>query len=424
MTKLSKFGSKFGGPSGITGLMEDLGNALNSDSEMIMMGGGNPAHIPEVEGILKSRLEEILHDSSKFKRLVGIYDPPQGEIDFITAMATLLNREYGWQVTPKNIALTNGSQAGFFMLFNMFAGAFSGSNDKQILLPLAPEYIGYSDSGITDGLFKAYRPDIHKIDGQTFKYQVDFQSIDVDEHIGAICVSRPTNPTGNVLTDLEISKLDKIARANDVPLIIDGAYGTPFPNLIFTEAQPHWNDNTIVCLSLSKLGLPAVRTGIVVANEAVISALAGANAIMNLATGSFGPMLTQPLVASGEILSMSQNIVRPFYLDKAKRAEDLFKSLCHDLPVSLHKVEGAMFLWLWMKDCPITSEQMYQRLKSQGVLVVSGHHFFPGLDDQEDQQWQHRNECLRVTYSQDEFLVERGIRIIANALHDAYQDSR
>ena len=424
MTVLSKFGSKFGGPSGITGLMEDLGNALNSDSEMIMMGGGNPAHIPEVEEILKSRLEDILEDSTKFKRLVGIYDPPQGEIDFISAMANLLNREYGWNISPKNIALTNGSQAGFFMLFNMFAGAFNGGNDKQILLPLAPEYIGYCDSGITDGLFKAYRPTIHTIDDQTFKYKVDFQSIDVDENIGAICVSRPTNPTGNVLTDIEISKLDQIARDNDVPLIIDGAYGTPFPNLIFTEAQPHWNENTIVCLSLSKLGLPAARTGIVVANEDVISALAGTNAIMNLATGSFGPMITQQLVASGEILSMSQDIVRPFYLDKAKRAEELFKSLCHDLPVSLHTVEGAMFLWLWMRDCPITSEQMYQRLKARGVLVVSGHHFFPGLDSNNDQEWQHKDECLRVTYSQDDALVEKGIRMIAKELRDAYQVGR
>jgi valine--pyruvate aminotransferase len=29
----------------------------------------------------------------------------------------------------------------------------------------------------------------------------------VDDHVGAICVSRPTNPTGNVVSDTEIEKL-------------------------------------------------------------------------------------------------------------------------------------------------------------------------------------------------------------------------
>ena len=55
-----------------------------------------------------------------------------------------------------------------------------------------------------------------------------------------------------------------------IPLIIDGAYGLPFPNILFSEARPHWNENTILVLSLSKLGLPGVRTGIVVAREEIV----------------------------------------------------------------------------------------------------------------------------------------------------------
>lgn len=422
MTVFSEFGQKFGCGSGITELMEDLGNALNAEGDMIMMGGGNPAHIPQVETVLKKRLKTLMEDDASFKRLVGIYDPPQGEIEFIRGIAELLNREYAWDLKPENIALTNGSQAGFFMLFNLFAGRYSDGDDKQILLPLAPEYIGYSDSGLNNSFFKAYRPTIDQIDTTTFKYKVDFEALEVDEHIGAICVSRPTNPTGNVLTDHEIAKLDALAREADVPLIIDGAYGTPFPNLIFTEATPHWNQNTIVCLSLSKLGLPAARTGIVVANEQVIKALSSANAIMNLATGSFGPLLASDLVSSGEILKLSNEVVRPYYLDKARRAEERLKGLLHDLPVALHKVEGAMFLWLWMRGCPVNSQKMYERLKARGVLVVPGHHFFPGIDDAAE-PWPHKHECLRITYSQDDEKVDRGLQIIAQVVREAYAEA-
>ena len=45
--------------------------------------------------------------------------------------------------------------------------------------------------------------------------------------IGAICCSRPTNPTGNVLTDGEMARLDTLAQEHGIPLIIDNAYGIP-----------------------------------------------------------------------------------------------------------------------------------------------------------------------------------------------------
>jgi len=34
-----------------------------------------------------------------------------------------------------------------------------------------------------------------------------------------------------------------------------------------------------------------------------------------------------------------------------------------------------MFLWLWFPDLPISSLELYKRLKARGVLVVSGHYF-------------------------------------------------
>jgi len=36
-----------------------------------------------------------------------------------------------------------------------------------------------------------------------------------------------------------------------------------------------------------------------------------------------------------------------------------------------------MFLWIWFKDIPIHSFELYKRLKERGALVVSGHYFFP-----------------------------------------------
>ncbi len=409
--KLSTFGRKFTADAGITSLMEDLGNALASGDDMIMMGGGNPGHVPEVQARLTQELARLTDDTDAMRRLVGIYDPPQGEKQFIGSLVALLNQEYGWGLRPENVALTNGSQAAFFMLFNMFGGDYGDGKRKHILLPMAPEYIGYADAGIEPGLFKAVRPEISFTDAHEFKYRVDFDAVEVTAETGAICVSRPTNPTGNVVTDEELARLEVLARSHDVPLIVDGAYGTPFPSLLFVDATPHWNDQIVLCLSLSKLGLPAARTGIVIADERIIRALSSVNAIMNLATGSFGAMLAEPLVRSGEILTLSRDVVCPFYKAKMERAVTVFsEAMGEHCRWYLHKPEGAMFLWLWFPDLPISSLELYQRLKARGVLVVSGHYFFPGLPEED---WRHRHECLRVTYSQDDDQVAAGLRIIA-----------
>ncbi|WP_163834045.1 valine--pyruvate transaminase [Spartinivicinus ruber] len=418
--KLSNFGEKFTGQTGIQSLMSDLGNALASDQPMIMMGGGNPAHIPQVEETFKARLRRILDNHREFVRLIGTYDPPQGEKEFISALVNLLNNQFGWGLTTRNIALTNGSQSAFFMLFNMFAGQYPDGSQKQILFPLAPEYIGYADAGLSDHFFTANRPSIELIDQHTFKYHVDFTNLKVTDNTGAICVSRPTNPTGNVLTDQEIEHLDKLAKQHDIPLFIDGAYGTPFPNLIFTEATPYWNENIILCLSLSKLGLPACRTGIVIANEAVIESVTKINAILSLATNSAGSLLAMDMVKDSSILTMSNEIIKPFYQNKVEKAVNTLHQALDGYDYYIHKPEGAMFLWLWFKDLPITSLELYQRLKDKGVIVVSGHYFFPGITDND---WRHQQECIRITYSQDDEKVAKGLNIIADEVKKAYQES-
>src|SRR5690554_505465 len=342
--KLSAFGRKFTADAGITSLMDDLGNAMASGEGMIMMGGGNPGHIPEVQQRVQEILADMAADEGQVRRLVGIYDPPQGEKQFIASLAELLNSEYGWGLKPENIALTNGSQAAFFMLFNMFGGDYGNGQRKHILLPLAPEYIGYADAGLEPGLFHAVQPDISFTDAHEFKYRVDFEAVEVTGETGAICVSRPTNPTGNVVTDEELARLESLARQHDIPLIVDGAYGTPFPSLLFVDAQPTWNEQIILCLSLSKLGLPAARTGIVIATEPVIQPLCGNQAIMHLASGSVGAMVAEPLVRSAEILSLDRDVVCTSYKTQVVREVEAFREAMGEDSCRryIHKAEGAM----------------------------------------------------------------------------------
>lgn len=415
--KISRFASRFDASSGIVQLMEDLGNAMSTNKDMLMMGGGNPSHIPQVQQFFSDKMQRVLDRPVEFAHMIGDYDSPQGDQPFLEAIAELLNQENDWGISSKNVALTAGSQAGFFLLFNIFGGECTDKIKRQILLPMAPEYIGYSDVGLCDGLFAARKPDIETFEDHTFKYHVNFSELNISENIGAICVSRPTNPTGNVLTDSEVEHLSQLAKQNNIPFIMDSAYGMPFPHIIFSDTKSAWNENTIFCMSLSKVGLPGTRTGIVIANEEIISIITRMNAVLNLSIGSVGPTIAHDLVTSGEITRLSKTIIKPYYEKKSKLALDLFHRELSGMDYYIHKAEGAIFLWLWFPELPISSEILYQRLKKRGVLIISGHHFFPGLEN----NWQHKNECIRVTYSMDENIVEQGVKIIAEEVKKAYE---
>ena len=79
--------------------------------------------------------------------------------------------------------------------------------------------------------------------------------------------------------------------------------------------------------------------------------------------------------------------------------------------IAVHRSEGAFFLWVWFKDLPVTTAELYNRLKARNLLVVPGKYFFFG-DGSED--WKHRDECIRMTFSQSEAVVEQGIGILAD----------
>jgi len=80
---------------------------------------------------------------------------------------------------------------------------------------------------------------------------------------------------------------------------------------------------------------------------------------------------------------------------------------------------AGFFLWLWLKGMPITDEELYQRLKKRGVLVVPGHYFFPGLKA----EWNHKRQCIRINYAQDEEIVSAGLNIIADEVKRAYDSA-
>ena len=413
----SRFGMRFGGETGIRQLMNDLGRAMAGRDDMRMLGGGNPACIPAVQEVWRRRMRELLDAGEPFDRMLAHYDTPQGNVRFLETLARFFRRQFGWELGPENIAVANGGQTAFFCLLNLLAGEAPGGGRRRILLPLMPEYIGYADQGIEPGLLVGAEPRVEFTGPHRFKYHIDFDRLRVGDDIAALCVSRPTNPTGNVLTDAEMGRLRALARARGIPLIVDNAYGAPFPDILFSETRPVWDPGMVLTYSLSKLGLPGLRTGLVIGPPEIVAALSAMNAILSLAPGGVGQALVGPLFENDEILRLSRETIRPFYLHKSREAlRWIEESFDPSLDYHVHESEGAIFLWLWFRRLPIRAEELYERLKRRGVLVVAGSHFFYGGCEHSP----HAHECVRLTYSQDGAAVREGIRILAEEVRRAY----
>lgn len=423
----SDFGQKLCGPSGINQLMDDLGKPFPKNIEVCQLGGGNPARIPAVEKMYRAEIERILADENRFENLIGRYDAPQGRTEFIDAVAEYLSNKYGWNITSENIAITNGSQSSFFYLFNMFSGNFTDKTDgkvykKIIVCPLVPEYVGYADQGIYADSFVGIKASWTVFSDNTFKYHIDFETLEkflkAHDNVGAIAVTRPTNPTGNVLTDDEIKHLSKLAKKYNVPLFIDNAYGLPWPNIIFTDdVKPYWDENVVLSMSLSKIGLPSLRTGIIIAPKEIADAVSKMNAIAALASGSVGQALTTNLIKTGKLIETAHDEVRPFYEAKSLFAWNEIQKNFSDSEYFVHKREGAIFLWLWLPRLSVPTKEFYAKLKEKGVFVMPGEYFFFG--DVTDgslpltSTHEHYDKCLRLNYSGTEREVSRGIKIIA-----------
>ena len=376
----SLFGDKFTRHSGITRLMEDLNDGLRTPGA-IMLGGGNPAQIPEMNDYFQQLLADMLDNGKALDALCN-YDGPQGKSELLALLANMLRDELGWEIEPQNIALTNGSQSAFFYLFNLFAGRRADGTTRKVLFPLTPEYIGYADAGLEEDLFVATRPNIELLPEGQFKYHVDFEHLQV------------------------------------VPLVIDNAYGVPFPGIIFSDARPLWNPNIVLCMSLSKLGLPGSRCGIIIANEKIITAISNMNGIISLAPGGIGPAMMCEMIKRQDLLRLSETVIKPFYYQRVQETIAIIRRYLPEERCLIHKPEGAIFLWLWFKDLPISTELLYQRLKKRGVLMVPGDYFFPGLD----KPWPHTHQCMRMNYVPDPQKIEAGVKILAEEVEFAWRE--
>ncbi len=415
---LTQFGQQMSRLTGVRAIMKDIVETLQADPTVgwINLSAGNPVILPEIEDMWRRYTHELL-DSDHFGEVVCRYGASQGYEPLLEAVVDFFNRTYGWGITRRNVLITPGSQSLYFFAANCFGGYDAQGKMRSIVLPLSPDYTGYGGVSLTPGVLKSYRPTLDILAEHRFKYRPDFDNVQIDNTVGAVLFSRPCNPTGNVISEADVRQIVDLAAPYEVPVMIDSAYAPPFPNLAFTDMAPIWAENVVHCMSLSKAGLPGERLGIAIGDRKYILALECFQSNANIHSSRYGQAIAARAIQSGELAELSRTVIQPHYATKFDRLEAAFdREMPQDLPWYLHKGEGAIFAWLWLKDLPITDVELYHEIKQEHVIVVPGSSFFPGLQG----EWQHTQQCIRISLTATIEEIEAGVVAIAKVIERVY----
>lgn len=413
--------------SGIYELMQDLGKGLNNP-DTLMLGGGNPAIMEETQNFFIPILTDLMGNPEFFRKAFQSYSPPQGEESFITTVINYFHQITKWKISAEHICITQGSQQGFYMLYNYLIGRFNSSPKKNtnnsvkpvLMAVKTPDYIGYFDL-IPKDHFLSVAGKITDYGDGTFKYGIDFSTLEAmldkdgqDYQIQALVISSPNNPSSHVLSQSDTNRLYELAEQYDKLLIFDHAYGFPFPDIIFEETTNYpFTSNTLHCFSFSKIGLPGLRTGIMIGEPILIEKMTILNGIVNLAPSSFTSTLLDRVLKNPGFDKYIQEDLFPHYQKRQKAAFQHLQKSLQGTSAKIHRAQGGFFLWLWIPSFPLSSYQLYEKLKKEKVVVVPGNYFFAEESD-------HKDAYLRISYTMEEEKVIKGLKIIGDTIKKTY----
>ena len=323
------------------------------------------------------------------------YAASEGHAPLREWVAAQMGRQ-GLAVDPAQVLITTGSQQGLDLVGKVLIDAGS-----RVAVE-APTYLGALQA------FAPYEPEIVAVDCD--------EEGPVPEALHAARGARfvyllPNfqNPSGRCMGEARRAAIALAARELGLPIVEDNPYG----DLWFDAPPPaplasRWAEGTVYLGSFSKVLAPGLRLGYVVAPAPLFPKLLHAKQAADLHTPGFNQRIVHEVVKDG-FLDRHVPTVRARY---KLRRDAMRAALEAHLPAGCRWTvpSGGMFFWVELPP-DVDATALLPRAVELGVAYVPGAAFFATAP---------RVNTLRlsfVTVGPDE--IERGVRMLAQALHGA-----
>ncbi|NQY94414.1 MAG: PLP-dependent aminotransferase family protein [Campylobacteraceae bacterium] len=321
-----------------------------NQKDFISFAGG----LPNEKLFPKKELKQIFEDySDNFPSDLLQYSSTMG----LSKLIEIIKKQFHFK---KDLLITNGSQQALDLICSILL------NPKDKILVEEPSYLG------AIGLFKSYG-----VKCQTVKLEEDGldlkdleKKLKKDSYKFLYVIPNFQNPSSISYSNKKRKKLAQLAIKYDLIIIEDDPYGF----LNFKDKQYHKifdlaPKNTIYLGSFSKILVPSLRLGFIMAGKKIMEKINIAKQYKDLHTNLFSQYILYEYLNKFDIFEH----IKLLKIAYEKKGNLFYKTLKKELGdyFEVEKPKGGMFLWVRLKDNS-NSEKLLQRAVKEKVLFVPG----------------------------------------------------
>jgi GntR family transcriptional regulator / MocR family aminotransferase len=304
----------------------------------------------------------------------------------------------GIQAQPEQVLVTNGSQQGLSLVFQLLL------SPGDVVLVEDPTY---------SGALKLFR----RLGAKVVGVRIDERGMLVEKLEKLLQQVHPRliytipnfhNPTGACLDLARRRQLVALADRYNVPILEDDYVG----DLRYDgRSQPALKaldpgGRVIYLSTFSKMVMPGLRVGFLVADGPVYDELVGLKRTIDIAASNLVQRSLEAYVTVGRYQAHLRRSCRSY----RKRRDAMLKAIERRLPAGVHLVppQGGLFLWLRLPD-GLSADRLLPLACREGVAFAPGSQYFVNRADGES--------TLRLNFAAhtpDE--IDLGIRRLAKAI--------
>ncbi len=325
------------------------------------------------------------------------YGEPNGHGPLRETITHILASQ-GLQTRSENVLITAGSQQALSLVSQLLL------KPGDVILVESPTYSGALD------LFRALNFEVVGIPMDSQGMQVEALEKLLQQHHPKLIYTIPNfhNPTGTCLSTQRRHQLIILADRYNIPILEDDFVG----DLRYEgRNQPALKaldpgGRVIYVSTFSKILMPGLRVGFLVAEGPVYDCLVNFKRVNDLATSTLVQRALEAYVTVGRYQSHLRRSCQIF----RKRRDAMLSAIEHYLPakVRLDPPQGGMFMWLQLPE-NLSSERLLLVAREEGVDFAPGNGFFP--DGLEGRNW------LRLNFvAQAPDQIEEGIKRLGRAI--------
>jgi aspartate aminotransferase len=330
------------------------------------------------------------------------YTETAGIPELREAITYYLKSRYNADVDPEEVIVTTGAKTAIFIAI----ASYIRPGDEAIIVD--PSYYAYAQVVKLFGGTPVYVPMAFE-PGYGFKLDVESIEKAVTSRTRMVVINNPNNPSGSVLSPVELEKLYDIVVRNNLILVSDEIYdnfiyeGVKFKSVLQLEG---WRDHVIYINGFSKtFSMTGWRLGYLVARRDVIPSMID----LAVTVYSCAPSIAQK--AGVAALKGDWEPVREMVSEFERRAKVLYNILSESEYIEAYMPQGAFYMFprvsRFLRKTGMSVEDLvYYLLYDHGVLVIPGTSFSDLIG----------GDHIRISFATKMDNVVEGSRIIVEAL--------